>query len=301
MGSDAARSFRSGRQRARRERRRLERQQAKEIAEAEKTGGQEAVEKLRAEHQRLAQEAEKKRDADRNKARSRFGEFEAIREKFGGDVRYAMRRETELTFDYVIRNDRDLVELIDADYTFLNERLAEYYGIPGVEGNEMRRVELPEDSPRGGVLTQGTTLVVTSNPTRTSPVKRGLFVLDNILGTPAPPPPNAVPPLEAAAGTVADHEPSLREALDIHRKDPLCAGCHARMDPLGPRARKLQRHRHVARHRARPPHRHRRHALDRRIVPNHPRPQAGAQKRAPRSIFTAASPKSCLPTPPGGV
>lgn len=225
--------FQSGRQRARRERRRWERRQAKEIAEAEKSGGKEAVEKLRAEHQRLAQEAEQKRDADRNKARARFGEFEAMRQKFGGDVRYAMRRETELTFDYVIRNDRDLAELIDADYTFLNQRLAEYYGIPGVEGNDMRRVELPKDSPRGGVLTQGTTLVVTSNPTRTSPVKRGLFVLDNILGTPAPPPPNAVPPLEAAAGTVAGHEPSLREALDIHRKDPLCAGCHARMDPLG--------------------------------------------------------------------
>ncbi len=144
-----------------------------------------------------------------------------------------MRRETEMTFEYVIREDRNLAELIDADYTFLNQKLAEYYGIPGVEGDEMRRVELPADSPRGGVLTEGTTLVVTSNPTRTSPVKRGLFLLDNILGTPVPPPPQAVPPLEAAAESVTDHPPSLREALDIHRKDPLCASCHNRMDPLG--------------------------------------------------------------------
>ena len=224
--------FRAARQRDRRERRRLEREQARELAEAEKDGP-EAVEKLRAEHRRIAAEAEKKRDEQRNQAREKFAKYEALREKFGDDVRRAMRRETEMTFEYVMREDRNLLELIDADYTFVNEKLAEYYGIPGVEGNEMRRVVLPQDSPRGGVLTQGTTLVVTSNPTRTSPVKRGLFVLDNILGTPAPPPPNAVPPLEAAAGTVADHPASLREALDIHRKDPLCAGCHARFDPLG--------------------------------------------------------------------
>ncbi len=224
--------FRAARQRDRRQRRRLEREQTRELAEAE-NDGPEAVEKLRAEHRRLAGEAEKQRDERRNKAREKFSKYEALREKFGDDVRRAMRRETEMTFEYVMREDRNLLELIDADYTFANQKLAEHYGIPGVEGNEMRRVVLPKDSPRGGVLTQGTMLVVTSNPTRTSPVKRGLFVLDNILGTPAPPPPNAVPPLEAAAGTVADHPASLREALDIHRKDPLCAGCHARMDPLG--------------------------------------------------------------------
>lgn len=224
--------FRTARQRDRRQRQRLERKQARQLAEAEQDGP-EAVEKLRAEHLRLAAKAEKRRDDERTKARAEFFKFESLREKFSDDVRRAMRRETEMTFDYVIREDRNLLELIDADYTFANQALAEHYGIPGVEGSEMRRVELPNDSPRGGVLTQGTTLVVTSNPTRTSPVKRGLFVLDNILGTPAPPPPNAVPPLEAAAGAVTDHEPSLREALDIHRKDPLCAGCHARMDPLG--------------------------------------------------------------------
>ena len=87
--------------------------------------------------------------------------------------------------------------------------------------------------PRGGVLTQGTVLVVTSNPDRTSPVKRGLFVLENFLGTPAPPPPANVPALEAAEKDFGDHEPTLREALELHRKQPLCAGCHQRMDPIG--------------------------------------------------------------------
>jgi hypothetical protein len=224
--------FRAARQRDREQRQRLEGEQEKALAAAEKDGP-EAVEKLRAEHRKIAAEAEQARDKRREEAREKFQKYEELREKFGDDVRRAMRRETEMTFDYVVREDRNLLELIDADYTFLNARLAEYYGIPGVEGDKMRRVELPADSPRGGVLTQGTTLVVTSNPTRTSPVKRGLFVLDNILGTPAPPPPKAVPPLEAAAGAVTDHPASLREALDIHRKDPLCAGCHARFDPLG--------------------------------------------------------------------
>jgi hypothetical protein len=226
-------TFREARQRARKERHRIERQREQQLAEAKKNGDPESIEKLRAEHRRLAAEEDRRRDAEREQARAKFGKFEAIREQFGGKVRYAMRRETEMTFEYVIREDRDLAELIDADYTFVNQTLAEYYGIPGVTGSKMRRVELLPGSPRGGVLTQGTMLVVTSNPTRTSPVKRGLFVLDNILGTPAPPPPQAVPPLEAAAGAVTDHPASLREALDIHRKDPLCAGCHARMDPLG--------------------------------------------------------------------
>jgi hypothetical protein len=224
--------FRSMRGRDRRERQRLERRQARALADAEKDGP-EAVEKLRAEHQQLAADAEKKRDEARNKAREQFGKFEALREKFNDRVRHAMRRETEMSFEHVMREDRSVLELIDANYTFANQRLAEFYGIPGVEGDEMRKVDLPADSPRGGVLTQGTTLVVTSNPTRTSPVKRGLFVLDNILGTPAPPPPAAIPPLEAAVDSVTDHPASLREALEIHRKDPLCAGCHARMDPIG--------------------------------------------------------------------
>jgi hypothetical protein len=97
----------------------------------------------------------------------------------------------------------------------------------------MRRVILPPDSPRGGVLTQGTVLAVTSNPDRTSPVKRGLFILDNILGTPPPPPPPDIPPLEDAAKKVSGHTPTLRESLAVHRSQPLCNSCHNRMDPLG--------------------------------------------------------------------
>jgi len=151
---------------------------------------------------------------------------------FEGDLRNAMRRETEMYFGHVMRENRPLAEFIDSDYTFLNARLATHYGIPGVEGRDFRKVTLPADSPRGGLITQGTVLVVTSNPTRTSPVKRGLFVLDNILGTPAPPPPPGTPPLEEAEKTT-DHEPTMREAMEIHRKDPLCASCHTRMDPLG--------------------------------------------------------------------
>ena len=149
------------------------------------------------------------------------------------ELRRAMRGETEAVFSFVIREDRSLLELIDSDYTFLNERLAEHYGIPDVLGPELRRVSLPPDSPRGGVLTEGTVLVATSNPTRTSPVKRGLFILDNILGTPPPSPPPDVPPLEAAAKPVGGRIPSLREALAVHRADALCSSCHNRMDPLG--------------------------------------------------------------------
>jgi len=125
--------------------------------------------------------------------------------------------------------------LLDSDYTFLNERLARHYGLTNlnVVGDEMRLVKLPPDSPRGGILTQGTVLAVTSNPTRTSPVKRGLFVLDNILGTPPAPPPPDIPPLEDAAKEVKDHTPTLRETLALHRQKPLCSSCHNRMDPLG--------------------------------------------------------------------
>lgn len=134
---------------------------------------------------------------------------------------------------YIIREDRSLLEVLDADYTFLNEKLAEHYGIEGVKGEEMRRVELPTDSPRGGVLTQASMLLITSNPTRTSPVKRGLFILENLLGTPAPPAPAGVPDLAESANRFGDREPSLRELLSAHREAAICASCHARMDPLG--------------------------------------------------------------------
>ena len=122
-----------------------------------------------------------------------------------------------------MREDRSLRELLVSDYTFLNERLAKHYGIDGVEGNEMRLVALPPESPRGGVLTQGTVLAVTSNPDRTSPVKRGLFILDNILGIPPPPAPPNIPPLEEAAREFAGRTPTLRETLELHRNKGLLA------------------------------------------------------------------------------
>ena len=148
-------------------------------------------------------------------------------------LRRAMRQETQMAFQYVLREDRSVLELIDSDYTFLNQRLATHYGITNVFGNEMRRVTLPDDSPRGGILTDGSVLVVTSNPTRTSPVKRGLFILDNVLGIPPPPPPANIPPLEDSEKAFANHQPTLRETLAIHRSKPLCSSCHNRMDPLG--------------------------------------------------------------------
>ncbi len=172
-------------------------------------------------------------------------EFEEIRKRFTGsrqrfqdleltgELRRAMRQETELLFEHILREDRSLLELLDTNYTFLNERLAKYYGISGVEGPAMRRVELAPDSPRGGVLTQGTYLAVTSNPDRTSPVKRGLFILENLLGTPPPPPPPDIPALEDSEKRRDGKFPTLRESLAIHRQMPACASCHDRMDPLG--------------------------------------------------------------------
>jgi hypothetical protein len=161
-------------------------------------------------------------------ARNRFAQLE-----LNGELRRAMRKETEMAFEYVVRKDRSLLELIDSDYTFLNNRLAKYYGIDGVDGDNMRLVNLPAGSPRGGVLTEGTVLASTSNPDRTSPVKRGLFVLDKILGMPPPPPPANVPPLEKSTESKKGQQPSLREALKMHRSEPLCNSCHNRMDPLG--------------------------------------------------------------------
>ena len=131
------------------------------------------------------------------------------------------------------REDGSVLDWIDCDYTFLNARLAKHYGIPGVEGSEMRKVTLPKDSPRGGVLTHGSVLAVTSNPTRTSPVKRGQFILDNILGTPAPPPPPDIPALEASKKEFKDRTPTIRELMAMHRSKPMCNACHSRMDPLG--------------------------------------------------------------------
>lgn len=161
--------------------------------------------------------------------------FKRPRFELDTETRDAMRRETEMFVSSIVHDDRPVTELIDSDYTFLNEKLAKLYGLTNlnVTGTEMRRVQLPADSVRGGVLTDGSTLVVTSNPDRTSPVKRGLFILDNFLGTPTPPPPPNIPALEAAEKDIKDHEPTLREALQQHRDKPLCASCHQRMDPIG--------------------------------------------------------------------
>jgi mono/diheme cytochrome c family protein len=145
-------------------------------------------------------------------------------------LRSAMRTETELFFQAIIQEDRSILDFLDADFTFVNEKLAPIYGISGVQGKEFRRVKLT-DRNRGGVLTQASVLTVTSNPTRTSPVKRGKWILDNILGTPPPPPPPDVPELKEDKESVL--KGSLRERMQQHRANPSCATCHERMDVLG--------------------------------------------------------------------
>lgn len=150
---------------------------------------------------------------------------------FDPRLRSDMQRETEMLFNFILRENRPAEELISARYSFLNERLAKYYGIDGVSGEKFRAVDLTDHPERGGILTQGTFLMVTSNPTRTSAVKRGLFVLDNLLGSPPPPPPPNIPKLEDAIPGKAN--PTQREMMEIHRKKPDCRGCHARMDPIG--------------------------------------------------------------------
>jgi len=152
---------------------------------------------------------------------------------FNQQIRHSMQKETELLFASVLRENRPATELLTANYTFLNQPLADFYGIPNVQGPDMRRVGLvAERDHRGGILTHGSVLVVTSNPTRTSPVKRGLFILENLLAMPPPPPPPNVPPLEDAAKRRKGRL-FAREILALHRAKPLCASCHDRMDPLG--------------------------------------------------------------------
>jgi hypothetical protein len=150
---------------------------------------------------------------------------------FDDALRQSFRRETELFVESVLREDRSALDLLRADYTFLNERLARHYGIPNITGSHFRRVTLPAGNPRRGLLGQGSILTVTSYPDRTSPVVRGKWILENLLGTPPPPPVPNVPPLKAtgAAGTVL----SMRQRMEQHRASPVCASCHAMMDPLG--------------------------------------------------------------------
>ena len=149
---------------------------------------------------------------------------------FDDNLRQAMKEETTLFFDSIMREDRSVVDLLNADYTFVNERLARHYGIPNVYGSEFRRVKVPSEA-RRGLLGQGSILTVTSYPNRTSPVERGKWILTNLLGVPPQPPPPNVPPLQesSADGKVL----SLRERMEQHRANPVCAGCHRLMDPIG--------------------------------------------------------------------
>jgi mono/diheme cytochrome c family protein len=149
--------------------------------------------------------------------------------QFDDELRAAMRRETELFFDSIVREDRSILDFIDAKYTFLNERLAKHYGIPGVTGSEFRRVEL-DGTQRSGILTQASILTVTSYPNRTSPVLRGKFLLENILNSPPPPPPPDAGVLDESKVNLNG---TVREQFEQHRSHPQCAGCHVRMDPLG--------------------------------------------------------------------
>ncbi|MBZ5618897.1 MAG: DUF1592 domain-containing protein [Acidobacteriia bacterium] len=148
---------------------------------------------------------------------------------WGPELREAMRTETRMFFDYILRENRPLTDFLNARYTFLNERMAKYYGIEGVKGPEFRKVDLTTDQ-RGGILSQASVLTVSSYPTRTSVVIRGKYILQEILGAPPPPPPADVPPLdEAAVGTSL----SLRQQMEKHRSNSVCASCHSKMDPLG--------------------------------------------------------------------
>jgi mono/diheme cytochrome c family protein len=146
------------------------------------------------------------------------------------ELRDAMKQETSMFFEYVLRENRPISDFLDARYTFLNARLAKHYGITGVTGNEFRRVDLADNEQRGGILSHASVLTVSSYPTRTSPVIRGKYILQNVLGSPPPPPPPDVPVLdEAAIGATM----SMREQLEKHRADATCAACHSKMDPLG--------------------------------------------------------------------
>jgi hypothetical protein len=152
--------------------------------------------------------------------------------EFDDNLRQAMRRETEMLFESVIREDRSIVTLLDADYTFVNERLARHYGIPNIRGDYFRRITLDKDSPRRGLLGQGSILTVTSTATRTSPVLRGKWILQNILGTPPPNPPPGVE-INLEPDPKAPKPTTLRQRLELHRVKPVCASCHKIMDPLG--------------------------------------------------------------------
>jgi hypothetical protein len=149
--------------------------------------------------------------------------------EFDESLRDAFEKETDLFLESMVREDHSVLELLDAKYTFVNERLARHYGIPNVYGSRFRRVTLTDEA-RVGLLGKGSILLLTSQPNRTSPVVRGKWVLENIAGTPPPPPPPNVPPL--AEGKDAERL-TMRQRMEQHRANLVCAGCHARMDPIG--------------------------------------------------------------------
>ena len=151
---------------------------------------------------------------------------------FDEGLRQSFERETDLFLDSILREHRSVTELLTANYTFVNQRLAKHYGIPNIRGSEFQRVTFPPNSPRGGLLGQGSILLLTSYSTRTSPVLRGKYVLENLLASPPPPPPPNVPSLTTEE-TKTGEPLSLREAMVQHRANPACANCHARMDPIG--------------------------------------------------------------------
>ena len=155
--------------------------------------------------------------------RKRFPEFDEY-------LRLSMQRETELFFESIVREDRSILDFIDANYTYLNERLARFYNVPNVQGSEFRKVLFANDAHRSGLLGQASVLTVSSYANRTSPVLRGKWVLENLVGAPPPPPPPDVPNLDEAKIGLSS---SMREQLEQHRKNAICASCHTRMDPLG--------------------------------------------------------------------
>jgi len=147
-----------------------------------------------------------------------------------GGIGSAMKKESQMFFNHILYENRNVIEFLNADYTFLNEKLARFYGINGVKGDKYQKVSL-QGTPRGGILTQGGILALTSSPTRTSPVKRGKYLLENILGTPPPPAPAGVPPLDEQKARSS--KLTLRQQFAEHRSNPSCAGCHAYLDPMG--------------------------------------------------------------------
>jgi len=152
---------------------------------------------------------------------------------FDENLKQSIRRETELMFQYIVRENRSIVDLLNADYTFVDERLARHYGIPNIRGSQFRRVTLEKDDPRQGLLGKASFLLVTSAANRTSPVSRGKWVLENVLGVPAPAVPASVPPLKENTERTDGKVLSMRERMEEHRSNPTCASCHKIMDPIG--------------------------------------------------------------------